>query len=79
MRYRVAQPLRFADAQLAQTTYLAGNGNFGITFIKQQSSPERVKKSRSPWELALTYLILGRRLSRRRIASGAPKPPGSVF
>jgi putative aldouronate transport system substrate-binding protein len=24
-------------------TYLAGNGNFGITFIKQQSSPERVK------------------------------------
>jgi len=23
--------------------YLAGNGNFGITFIRQQSSPERVK------------------------------------
>jgi putative aldouronate transport system substrate-binding protein len=24
-------------------TYLAGNGNFGVTFIKQQPSPERVK------------------------------------
>ena len=24
-------------------TYLAGNGNFGITFVRQQSSPERIK------------------------------------
>jgi putative aldouronate transport system substrate-binding protein len=27
----------------SQPTYLAGNGNFGITFIRQQSSPERTK------------------------------------
>jgi putative aldouronate transport system substrate-binding protein len=26
-----------------QPTYLAGNGNFGLTFIKQQPSPERLK------------------------------------
>jgi putative aldouronate transport system substrate-binding protein len=27
----------------SQPTYLAGNGNFGITFIKQQGSPDRIK------------------------------------
>lgn len=36
-------PMHLFAADGGTPVYLAGNGNFGITFIKQQPSPERVK------------------------------------